>query len=53
VGEVAVEDLVGKLQVAMVPNLLDVTPEDGLPEPLPLGWVMVLLMLPAEEAWRI
>jgi hypothetical protein len=24
-----------------------------LPEPLPLGRVMALLMLPAQEAWRI
>jgi hypothetical protein len=49
VGDVAaVEDLVGKLQVALVADLLDVTPEDGLilfggqfplllPETLPLG----------------
>jgi len=48
VGDVAVvEDLVGKLQVAPVADLLDVTPEDGLvlfggqfplllPEPPPL-----------------
>jgi hypothetical protein len=65
VGEVAVEDFVGKLQAAMIPDLLDVTPEDGLvfffgghaflllANPLSLGRVMALLMLPAQEAWRI
>jgi hypothetical protein len=52
VGYVAIEDLVHYLQVALVPSLLQVTPEGGLvlffgghsflllPEPLPLGRVM-------------
>jgi hypothetical protein len=48
VGEVAAEDLVGYLQVALIRDLLDVAAEDGLvhfsghvclllPEPPPLG----------------
>ncbi len=46
VGEVAVEDLVRKLQVPLVGELLDVAPEDGLvlfcghavpPSPIPLA----------------
>jgi hypothetical protein len=42
VGYVAVEDLVGKLQAAFIPDLLDVTPEGGLI--LFLGGHAVLLL---------
>jgi hypothetical protein len=65
VGDIAVEDLVHQVQVTLVRDLLDVTPDDGLVlffgrhdappyrEALPLGWDAAPLMLPAQEAWRI
>src|SRR3712207_8314790 len=60
-GDIAVEDLVHQVQVTLVRDLLDVTPDDGLVlffgrhdappyrEALPLGWDAAPLMLRSEE----
>ncbi len=66
VGEVAVKDLVHKLEVPLVADLLDVTPEGGFvlffrhvllssfPYPASLlRRAVEPLMLPSKEAWRI